>query len=35
MLRNQLGRCPEGAPTPVIVAAANALAELEQEAAGG
>jgi hypothetical protein len=35
MLRDQLGRCPEGATTPVLVAAANALADLEQEAAGG
>ncbi len=34
MLRERLRRCPEGATTPVLVAAAGVLADLEQEAAG-
>ena len=34
ILRERLRRCPEGTGTPVLVAAASALADLEQEAAG-
>jgi hypothetical protein len=35
ILRDRLGRCPDGATAPVLVAATGVLAELERQAASG